>query len=113
MQSRKFVFPLTSAFSTLYPKQTLHHGTRTQRAVRAITLSILGLVVVAQPALAATPRHTMQRFLERGEKVSPSGTVTATAGAQYGLFNCQVIGTLLRRIALTPTRCATPIKSIP
>ena len=36
-----------------------------RRAVRALALSIFGLVL-AQTALAATPGHTMQRFLQRG-----------------------------------------------
>ena len=40
MQSRKFVFPLTSAFSTLCSKSNLPHvdSNRTQRAVRAMAL---------------------------------------------------------------------------
>jgi subtilase family serine protease len=63
-----------------------------QRAARALALSILGLCVLAQPALAARPGHTMQRFLTRGPQAVPSGEQTPTAGAQYGLFNCQVVG---------------------
>jgi len=93
MQFRTFVTPLTSAFSAVCPKPTLHPGNRSRRAIGALALSFLGLAAVAQPALAAaTPRHTMQRLLMRGEKAAPTGTVTANAGTQYGLFSCQVIG---------------------
>jgi subtilase family serine protease len=61
------------------------------RAVRALALSIFGLLL-AQSALAATPGHTMQRFLERGPLAIPSGNQSSMAGPQYGLFTCQVIG---------------------
>src|ERR1700731_3660522 len=61
------------------------------RAVRALALSIFGLLL-AQSALAATPGHTMQRFLERGPLAIPSGSQSSMAGPQYGLFTCQVIG---------------------
>lgn len=68
---------------------TLNHRLR---AVRALALSIFGLLVLAQTAPAATPGHTMQRFLLRGEQAIPSGSQSNTAGPQYGLFSCQVIG---------------------
>jgi subtilase family serine protease len=61
------------------------------RAVRALALSIFGLLL-AQTALAATSGHTMQRFLQRGPLAIPSGDQSSTAGPQYGLFTCQVIG---------------------
>ena len=90
MQFRTLVTPLTGAFSALCSKPTPHQGNRSRRVVAALALSFLGLAAVAQPALAAaTPRHTMQRFLMRGEKAAPTGTVTANAGTQYGLFSCQ------------------------
>ena len=62
------------------------------RAASTLALSILALISVAQPALAATPGHTMQRFLARGPQAIPSGDVSSMAGPQYGLFSCQVIG---------------------
>src|ERR1700722_153752 len=61
------------------------------RAVRALTLSIFGLVL-AQTALAAPPGHTMQRFLQRGPLAIPSVDQSSTAGPQYGLFTCQLVG---------------------
>src|SRR5260221_14207040 len=61
------------------------------RAVRALALSIFGLVP-AQTGLAATPGHTMQRFLQRGPLAIPSGDQSSAAGPQYGLFTCQVLG---------------------
>jgi len=61
------------------------------RAVRALALSIFGLVL-AQTALAATPGHTMQRFLQLGPLAIPSGEQSSTAGPQYGLFTCQLVG---------------------
>src|SRR5882757_673336 len=61
------------------------------RAVRALALSIVGLVL-AQTALAATPGHTMQRFLQLGPLAIPSGEQSSTAGPQYGLFTCQLVG---------------------
>ena len=63
-----------------------------RRAVRALTLSILGLVVLAHPAPAATTGHTMQRFLQRGPQAIASGVQSGTSAPQYGLFTCQVIG---------------------
>jgi subtilase family serine protease len=62
------------------------------RAVRALALSIFGLFVLAQTAPAATPGHTMQRFLQRGALAIPSGEQSSTAGPQYGLFTCQEVG---------------------
>ena len=62
------------------------------RAVRALALSILGLVVLAPLALAATPGHTMRGFLLRGPQAIPSGDQSSTTGPQYGLFTCQVVG---------------------
>jgi len=62
------------------------------RVVRALALTILGLTALAQPALAAAPGHTMQRFLQRGPQAVPSGDQSGTAGPQYGLFDCQVSG---------------------
>src|SRR5258707_15489523 len=62
------------------------------RAVRALALSFLGLLVLAHPALAATSIHTMQRFLQRGPLAIPSGDQNSTAGPQNGLFSFQVLG---------------------
>ena len=71
------------------------------RAANVLALSILGLGVLAQPAVAARPSHTMQRFLKRGPQAIPSGDQTPTAGGQYGLFGCQVVG-------VTGSNCLDP-----
>ncbi len=68
------------------------HGFGFRRAVRALALSILGLVVVAHPAMAQKSGHTMKGFVLRGPQAVPSGAVSDTAGPQYGLFTCQIVG---------------------
>ncbi|SRR5579859_4213 len=62
-----------------------------RRTVGALVLSISGLLL-AQSALAATPSHTMQGFLQRGPLAILSGDQSSTAGPQYSLFTCQVVG---------------------
>ena len=65
--------------------------THLRRAGGALALSIFGLVL-GQSAPAATPGHTMHGFLQRGPLAVPSGIQSSTAGPQYGLFTCQVVG---------------------
>jgi hypothetical protein len=87
---------LTRAFQTLGPGHSPMNRTHgLQHAVSAVALSVVGLGSLAHPALAAEPGqpgHRMQRFLTRGPQAVPSGDQTPTAGAQYGLFGCQVAG---------------------
>lgn len=72
-----------------------------RRAAGVLTASILGLLILAPSALAASPRHTMQRFLTRGEQAVPTEDQITTSGPQYGVFSCQVIG-------LTNSNCLDP-----
>jgi subtilase family serine protease len=61
------------------------------RTVRALALSIFGLIL-AQTSPAAAPGHSMQHFLQRGPLAIPSGAQSSAAGPQFGLFGCQVVG---------------------
>lgn len=88
----KVAAALTSAFQLSAQSPTSNRTPKFQRAVSVLALSVMGLGVLAHPALAAEPGRKMQRFLTRGPQAVPSGDQTPTEGAQYGLFACQVAG---------------------
>jgi len=63
---------------------------RIPRFICCSCLYVLGLVVVAQPALAAGPSASMSPLVRLGPQETLANVPSGAAGPNYGLFGCQV-----------------------
>lgn len=86
---------VASPASFVLPSESTQTASRSHflRTSLALAVCVVGLMIPTGAALAAPRPHRMKVYVARGEKaVAATSAQPSSAGPQYGLFTCQLVG---------------------